>query len=199
MLITGSLRFCARAGVTPGMFAEVRRVVTAADVAAYAALLGDANPLHLDADFAARTAWGRPIAHGMLTAGLFPTLFGATISGSVYVSQTLRFRRPVYVGDTVVARVTVRSVRTRGGGGGGGGGSGGSGGGGGSSGGGSGGGGGARQQLATCDTVATLEACGRVAVDGEAVCLMPPLAAEGDQGGAAPAAAAAAPLTQSAP
>jgi 3-hydroxybutyryl-CoA dehydratase len=189
MLITGTLRFCALKGVSPGMFAEVRRVVTAADVAAYAALLGDANPLHLDAAFAARTAWGRPIAHGMLTAGLFPTLFGATIAASVYVSQTLRFRRPVYVGDTVVARVTVRSVRTRGGGGGGG------------------GGGGARQQLATCDTVATLEACGRVAVDGEAVCLMPPLAEEADGGSGAAEAAAGGPpsppppsaLKQSAP
>jgi hypothetical protein len=104
MLITGTLRFCARAGVAPGMFAEVRRVVTAADVAAYAALLGDANPLHLDADFAARTAWGRPIAHGMLTASFVSTVLGTKLPGpgAIYLSQTLRFKAPVRAGDTVV-------------------------------------------------------------------------------------------------
>jgi len=165
-LITGTMRFCTRTGLVRGMHAELRRVVSAADVAAYAALLGDSNPLHVDAAFAARTQWKRPIAHGMLAAGLFPTLFGASIPASVYVSQTLRFRRPVFVGDAVVARVTVRDVRLR-----------------------AGAGGGAPQQLVTCDTVATLEACGRVAVDGEAVCLLPPL--EGGGAGDAEGAGAA--------
>lgn len=128
------------------MFAELRRVISAADVSAYSALLGDTNPLHLDAAFAATTRWKRPIAHGMLSAGIFPTIFGATIPASIYVSQTLRFRRPVYVGDTVIARITVKDVRVRGG-----------------------------TQWVTCDTGVTIEACGGVAVDGEAVVMLPPL------------------------
>ena len=133
------------------MYAEIKRIISASDVSAYSELLGDTNPLHLDAAFASTTRWKRPIAHGMLSAGLFPTIFGATIPASVYVSQTLRFRRPVYIGDTVIARVTVKDVRVRGG-----------------------------TQRVTCDTVATIEACGSVAVDGEAVVMLPPLEVEGE-------------------
>jgi 3-hydroxybutyryl-CoA dehydratase len=143
--IIGTLKFHPRLGVSMGMYAELKRVISATDVSTYSALLGDTNPLHLDAAFAATTRWGRPIAHGMISAGLFPTLFGASIPACVYVSQTLRFRRPVYVGDAVIARVTVRDVRLRGG-----------------------------AQMATCETIATLEASGAVVVDGEAVVLLPP-------------------------
>jgi 3-hydroxybutyryl-CoA dehydratase len=146
------------------MCAELRRTLLAPDVAAYAALLGDTNPLHLDAAFAARTPFKRPIAHGMLSAGLIPTIFGATIPAAVYVSQTLSFRRPVYVGDAVTARVTVTGVRlvpVRGG----------------SS---SGSGSGAQQQqqpLVTCATVVLLDATGKAALEGVSVCLLPPLPA----------------------
>lgn len=150
-MISGTLLFHPRSGLSVGMYAEIKRIISASDVSAYSALLGDTNPLHLDAAFAATTRWKRPIAHGMLSAGLFPTIFGATIPASVYVSQTLRFRRPVYVGDTVIARVTVKEVRVRGG-----------------------------TQRVTCDTVATIEACGNVAVDGEAVVMLPPLEVEGE-------------------
>ena len=154
-LITGTLPFCPRVGVLVGQFAELQRVVTAADVSAYAALLGDSNPLHTDAAFAATTPWKRPIAHGMISAGLIPTIFGATIPSSVYVSQTLRFTRPVFVGDTVRARVEVRAVAARKIG------------------------GGTVHQFATCATTVTLEDGGLVAVDGEAVAMMPALA-DGD-------------------
>ena len=77
----------------------------------FARLTGDDNPIHLDADYARRSPFGRPIAHGLLFASLIPTIFGATIEGCVYVEQTLRFKRPVYVGDTVRARVEVVAVR----------------------------------------------------------------------------------------
>jgi 3-hydroxybutyryl-CoA dehydratase len=165
-LITGTLKWDPALGtLTVGMCAELRRTLLAPDVAAYAALLGDTNPLHLDAAFAARTPFGRPIAHGMLSAGLIPTIFGATIPAAVYVSQTLSFRRPVYVGDAVTARVTVTGVRllpVRGG----------------SS---SGSGSGAQQQqqqpLVTCATVVLLDASGKAALEGESVCLLPPLPA----------------------
>lgn len=154
--ITGTLKWDPRVGTfAPGVYAELRHVVSAGDVSTYAGLLGDTNPVHTDAAFAATTPFKRPIAHGMLSAGLIPTIFGATVPGCIYVSQSLRFVRPVFVGDAVVARVTVRSVRLaalpRGGG--------------------------ALQPYVTCDTVVTVEGSGKVAIDGEAVVLLPPLPA----------------------
>ncbi|MGH7706790.1 MAG: MaoC family dehydratase [Vulcanimicrobiaceae bacterium] len=84
--------------------------MTEADVAAFAEATGDRNPVHLDAAFAATTRFGRPIAHGMLTASFISALLGGTFPGpgTIYVSQSLSFVRPVYVGDTldVVATVT---------------------------------------------------------------------------------------------
>ena len=150
-LITGTLRWDPALGTLPiGAWAELRRAVTPEDVAAYSALLGDDNPLHLDAAFAATTQFKRPIAHGMFSVGLIPTIFGATIPASVYVSQSLKFARPVYVGDTVVARVVVREVRMaqRGGG---------------------------TFPFVTCDTSVRVEASGKAAVEGEAVVMLPAL------------------------
>lgn len=67
--------------------------------------------MHVDEAYAAATPFGGRIVHGVLFASLIPTIFGATIRGSIYMSQTLRFRRPVRLGDTVVARVEVTAVR----------------------------------------------------------------------------------------
>lgn len=94
-----------------GAYGEATKLILQADVLAYAQLLGDSNPLHTDAAFAATTQFKRPIAHGMIAGGLFGTIFGAQIRGSLYVSQSLKFKRPVYVGDSVRARVTVTALR----------------------------------------------------------------------------------------
>jgi 3-hydroxybutyryl-CoA dehydratase len=111
-LVTGTIRAAYGAGqLAVGDHGAVEKTITAADVACYAALLGDSNPLHLDARYAAGTPFRRPIAHGLLPAGLIPTIFGAAIPGSVYATQSLAFKRPVYVGDTVRALVTVTHVR----------------------------------------------------------------------------------------
>ncbi len=153
--IAGTLRWDPAVGTLPvGAWAELRRVVSAADVSAYAALLGDDNPLHLDAAFAATTQFKRPIAHGMFSTGLIPTIFGATIPASVYVSQTWRFLRPVYVGDAVVARVEVVKARTA-----------------------AAGRAGARHPFITCKTTVLLEATGKAAAEGEAEVMLPALAA----------------------
>ena len=92
--------------------AELTRCLAADDVAAFAALTGDDNPLHLDADFARGTPFGRPIVHGLLTLSLIGTLLGTRLPGpgAVYVEQQVRFRRPVYVGDRVTAAVEVTAV-----------------------------------------------------------------------------------------
>ena len=82
-------------------------------VAQFAALVGDHNPVHLDADFAARTPFGRPIVHGMFVASLLSGILGEELPGpgSIYLSQSLRFEAPVYVGDTVTATVEVSAAR----------------------------------------------------------------------------------------
>lgn len=96
-----------------GDAAEVSKTINDEDVRAFAELTGDRNPVHLDEEFASATRFGRRIAHGMLGASLISTVLASELPGrgSVYLSQTLRFTAPVYLGDTVTARVTVKHVR----------------------------------------------------------------------------------------
>jgi 3-hydroxybutyryl-CoA dehydratase len=93
--------------------AEVSKTITDEDVRAFAELTGDRNPVHLDEEYASTTRFGRRIAHGMLGASLISTVLASELPGpgSVYLSQTLRFNAPVFLGDTVTARVTVKHVR----------------------------------------------------------------------------------------
>jgi 3-hydroxybutyryl-CoA dehydratase len=96
----------------PGMVAEIGRTVSEADILAFAGVSGDTNPVHLDAEFAAQTPFKERIAHGMLSAALISAVLGTKLPGpgAIYMNQTLRFRAPVHIGDTVVARVTVKEV-----------------------------------------------------------------------------------------
>ncbi|CAM9255911.1 unnamed protein product, partial [Ectocarpus fasciculatus] len=80
-------------------------------VATFATISGDNNPLHLDPDYASKTAFGGAIVHGILVSGLFSTLFGRTIHGCVYLNQTLEFKKPVYVGANVLAKVEVTEIK----------------------------------------------------------------------------------------
>jgi 3-hydroxybutyryl-CoA dehydratase len=97
-----------------GMSASVSRTVSEADILMFAGVSGDTNPVHLDQEFAASTMFGGRIAHGMLSAGLISAVFGTRLPGpgSIYLSQNLRFKAPVKIGDTVVARVTVKELKT---------------------------------------------------------------------------------------
>jgi len=114
-----------------GAVGAARKTLGAADAEAFAALLGDTNVIHRagagaaaaaagssaaadSAAIAAAPFGGRAVAHGMLSAGLIGTVFGRQVPGAVYVSQTLRFRKPVFLGDTVEARVTVTAARSHG-------------------------------------------------------------------------------------
>lgn len=92
--------------------AEMVRRVGPADVAAFVEATGDDNPLHGNDIFAARTPFRTPIAPGILTAGLVSAVIGTRLPGpgSVYVSQTLKFLRPVRVGDLITARVEVVEI-----------------------------------------------------------------------------------------
>jgi 3-hydroxybutyryl-CoA dehydratase len=92
-----------------GMEGSLTKTVSAADTLAFAEITGDWNPVHLDADYAAKTVFKEPIAHGMLTAGYISAVFGSVMPGpgAIYVSQTLNFRAPVKLGDNVIATVKV--------------------------------------------------------------------------------------------
>src|SRR3954451_24614241 len=95
--------------ITVGMSAEHTKTVTEADVVLFAGITGDFNPVHVDAEAAAKSRFGARIAHGMLSAGLVSAAIAMKLPGpgSIYMSQSLRFTRPVMIGDTVTARVEV--------------------------------------------------------------------------------------------
>lgn len=95
-----------------GQSAELVRTVAEADIVAFAEVTGDANPVHLDAGYAATTSFGERIAHGMLSAGYISAVLGTTLPGpgAIYLSQTLAFKRPVRIGDAVTARATVTAI-----------------------------------------------------------------------------------------
>jgi len=95
-----------------GQTEAVRRTITPEDVAAFARLTGDFNALHIDPEFAARTEFQEPVAHGFLHASLLSSLVGMKLPGpgALYLSQTIEFSAPVFAGDTVEARGTIESL-----------------------------------------------------------------------------------------
>ncbi len=101
--------------LTLGQSAERTHVVTEADITAFAEVSGDFNPVHMDEAFAATTAFKGRIAHGMLSAAYISALIAGELpgAGSIYLSQSLRFRRPVRIGDAVMTRVTVGEIDDR--------------------------------------------------------------------------------------
>ncbi|WP_323002331.1 MaoC family dehydratase [Denitromonas sp.] len=98
--------------LTVGMSAAYGHTVTEADILLFAGVSGDTNPVHLNEELAAASMFGGRIAHGMLSASFISTVFGTRLPGPgcIYLSQTLKFKAPVRIGDTVVARVTVKSL-----------------------------------------------------------------------------------------
>lgn len=98
--------------IHPGMAVSYSQTITDADIKAYAGLSGDHNPVHVSSEYAASSRFGKRIAHGLMSAGFFSALFGMRLPGPgcVYVSQSLNFKRPVYIDDTVTAMVKVMSV-----------------------------------------------------------------------------------------
>ena len=95
-----------------GQSAELTRTVQTDDLVAFAAVTGDDNPVHLDEVFAKTTSFGGRIAHGMLSAGYISAVIGTKLpgAGAIYLEQTLRFRRPVRIGDEVVARAEITAI-----------------------------------------------------------------------------------------
>jgi 3-hydroxybutyryl-CoA dehydratase len=109
--MTPSTRTYAFEELAVGQSASRVRVITEADITAFANVCHDHNPVHMDAAYAATTIFKERVAHGMLSAGIMSGLFGEDLPGpgAIYVSQSLKFRAPVKIGDRLVARCEVIS------------------------------------------------------------------------------------------
>ena len=95
-----------------GMTASYIQTITDEDIRAFADISGDHNPVHLNEEYAKNSRFKKRIAHGFLTASFFSAIFGTKLPGEgcVYAGQNLQFKRPVYLGETVTATVTVTAI-----------------------------------------------------------------------------------------
>jgi len=95
-----------------GLSASLGKTITEADILMFAAVSMDTNPVHLNAEIAAESVFKQRIAHGMLSAGLISAVLGTQLPGpgTIYMGQTLRFRAPVKIGDTVTATAEVTAL-----------------------------------------------------------------------------------------
>ncbi len=92
-----------------GDSAEMSKTISETDIYNFAGISGDFNPLHLDHEFAANSPFKKRIAHGMLTASFISTVIGTSLPGknTIYLEQNLKFKSPVFIGDTIKARVEI--------------------------------------------------------------------------------------------
>jgi len=101
------------ADIKVGDTASFSKTVTEADIVNFAGTTGDFNPVHVDAEYASKSMFKERIAHGMLMAGFISAVLGTQLPGpnAIYMGQTLEFKLPVKIGDTVTATVTVSEKR----------------------------------------------------------------------------------------
>ncbi|MEH6629961.1 MAG: MaoC family dehydratase [Halopseudomonas aestusnigri] len=95
-----------------GMEASFAKTVTEADIVLFAGVSGDTNPVHINEEAALKSVFEGRIAHGMLTASFISAVLGTKLPGpgAIYLSQSLRFKAPVRIGETVTAKVRVKEV-----------------------------------------------------------------------------------------
>ena len=95
-----------------GDFAEIQKVMTFDMVKTFANLSEDYNPVHLDHQYASKSRYKKQIIHGLMASSLFSGLFGTQLPGEgcVYKSQNLNFKRPIYINDSVKARIVVKEI-----------------------------------------------------------------------------------------
>jgi 3-hydroxybutyryl-CoA dehydratase len=95
-----------------GQTATFAKTITEADIVLFAGVSGDTNPVHLNEEYASQTMFKGRIAHGMLTASMISTVFGTKFPGRgcIYIEQNLRFKAPVKIGDTAVAKVELTEL-----------------------------------------------------------------------------------------
>jgi len=98
-----------------GMSATMAKTVTEADVVLFAGVTGDFNPAHIDDEYAKASIFKARIAHGMLSAGFISATLAMKLPGpgSIYMSQNMKFKAPVKIGDTVRTTVTISDVNVK--------------------------------------------------------------------------------------
>jgi acyl dehydratase len=98
--------------IQPGDSAEITRTIGGGAIASFVEAVGDYNPVHSDPAYAATTPFGEPIAPGIFTAGLISAVIGTELPGpgAIYLSQALKFTKPVRFGDRITARAEVLEV-----------------------------------------------------------------------------------------
>ena len=101
------------ASLKVGDSAEMSKTISETDVYNFAGICGDFNPLHVDSEAAARSPFKKRIAHGMLAASLISAVLGTALPGknTIYIEQNLQFNAPVFIGDTITARVEVIELK----------------------------------------------------------------------------------------
>lgn len=98
--------------ITVGQSASLSKEVTEKDVEMFGAVSLDTNPVHFDQAYAEKTMFKTRIAHGMLGASLLSAVLGTQLpgTGTIYLAQTLKFKAPVKLGDTITATATVKQM-----------------------------------------------------------------------------------------
>ncbi|NNC38554.1 MAG: MaoC family dehydratase [Acidimicrobiales bacterium] len=98
-----------------GMSAETSMIVSAEKIDTFAELSGDFNPIHMDEEFAATTMFGKRIAHGALSASLISAVLGNQLPGpgAIFVELNMRFRRPAFIDDEVIAKAEVAEINEK--------------------------------------------------------------------------------------
>jgi 3-hydroxybutyryl-CoA dehydratase len=96
-----------------GQSDSLTRTITSEDIELFAKASGDNNPVHLDEEFAAKSRFGKRVAHGMLSASFISALLGTKFpgSGTIYLKQSLAFLKPVFIGEVITVTATVTAYR----------------------------------------------------------------------------------------
>lgn len=95
-----------------GARASFSKTISESDVYGFAGIVGDFNPVHIDSVYAEKSLFGKRVAHGMLVGGLISTVLGTKLpgTGTIYLEQSLKFKKPVFLGDTVTAIVEIAEI-----------------------------------------------------------------------------------------
>jgi 3-hydroxybutyryl-CoA dehydratase len=98
-----------------GASASRTKTITDEDIRGFATISTDTNPIHLDEDYAKDSMFGQRIAHGMLTASLISAVLANDLPGpgTIYLNQTMKFTKPVFIGDTITATCTIKAIKER--------------------------------------------------------------------------------------
>ncbi|MEL6722058.1 MAG: MaoC family dehydratase [Pseudomonadota bacterium] len=97
-----------------GMSASYTQTITDSDIKSFAGISGDHNPIHVDENYIEKSRFKKRVVHGLMPTSFFSGIFGTKLPGPgcLYVSQSIQFKKPIYINDTVTATVEIISIDT---------------------------------------------------------------------------------------